>query len=200
MIRPLSVAVAAFALLVALGGEALASECHKNCNGGYLAMTALVAGSLAVGSAALGTRMGGSAALKRTDDPPPPPSEPVSALRDAHESARPAAAASAPPGPDVAKAATDYAGKVAKEMAPHGSAIDSSLSVAQRVIANEDRVAGLAEGLTDAAVEEAKDVVKDATKVTTPSASVGTTAKYCRQCGTATREGARFCGSCGMRL
>jgi hypothetical protein len=232
VIRPLSLALATLALLVALGGEAAASECHKNCNGGYLAMTALVAGSLAVGSAALGTRVGGSAALKRvehaeadagtsaaaarvdeaapaTEVPPREtpiervtPETPATPPRDAHESAAASAAAQAPTpvtapdtGANVVKHGSEYAGKLAKEMAPHGGTIDSGLGVAQKVIANEDRVAGLAEGLTDAA-----DVVKDATKVTPPAPGVGATVRYCPSCGTKTREGARFCAQCGTRL
>ena len=227
MIRSLSVAVSAIALLVALGEVALASECHKNCNGGYLAMTALVAGSLALGSAALGTRLGGSGALKRveradmevagdaksasmsrvdeaatsTDVPPEPP------ILDSHDRAAAATRAEVEPASatvdhsaNVVKHGSEFAGKVAKEMAPHGGTIDSGLGVAQKVIANEDRVAGLAEGLTDAAVEEVKDVVRDASKVATPAPSVGASVRYCPSCGTKTREGARFCGSCGTRL
>lgn len=214
MMRMGSVALAALALLVALGDAAAASECHYNCNGGYLGMTALVAGALALGSAALGTRMAGSSTPKRgesaaseADTPHDAPNAP----RDAHEAEVTATAAAAPPsetGLDAAKvtkAGTDYAGKIAKEMAPHGGAVDSGLGIVQKVIASEDRVAGLAEGLTDAAIDQTKDVVKDATKVAppspaTPSPSVGTTPKYCRHCGVATREGAAFCASCGARL
>lgn len=217
--RPLSLVAATLALLVALGGEALASECHRNCNGGYLAMTALVAGSLAVGSAALGTRVSGSslkrvehveadagtsAAAARVEDAAP--AEPAPTPRDAHESAATSAAASqaattAPDtGANVVRYGSEYAGRVAKEMAPHGGTIDSGLGVAQKVIANEDRVAGLAEGLAEAAVEEVKDVVKDATKVSPPAPGVGATVRYCPSCGTKTREGARFCAQCGARL
>lgn len=198
MRRTVGVGLAAIVLLVALGGSAAASECHYNCNGGYLGMMALVAGALALGSVALGTRMGGSDVAKR-------------APRDAHEADVTAAAAAAAPsegGLDAAKvtkAGTDYAGKLAKEMAPHGGAVDSGLGVVQKVAASEDRIAGLAEGLTDAAIDQTKDVVKDATKVAPPAAvapspSVGTAPKYCRQCGVATREGATFCASCGTRL
>jgi hypothetical protein len=59
MRRAISLAVSCVGVLLMLGDVALASECQTSCDGGYLAAMGLVGGGLALGSSALGLRLGG---------------------------------------------------------------------------------------------------------------------------------------------
>jgi hypothetical protein len=195
-------AAASVAALVALVEGAAASSGHYDS--GHLAVFAVVGGAVAIGSSALGGQLGSAA--KRAGAMTAEPDGTAPAPRPA-----PARAESAAPGTDATRkaavAAADYAAKVIADGSPSGEAMRGAYDVAKGAFTDPSVASGAAEGIAKAATDQLKAAVKagatEGAAAPGPAAAtpaIGTLPKFCRDCGTPTREGARYCASCGRKL